>query len=332
MVAAGATVTLDEAVPAHGSIHGRLSRGDGSGAFAFVQALGGAAGSVFTTTDPDGNYSMPYIWVGTYRVQFSPSGAPEQFAHQKTDFLSADLFNVTAGANLTVDDTLIPTGFITGRVTSQGQPAPQFVHIQILKADVPFEDQVASTFTNLDGTYRVGVLPGAYKVKFNFSSIGISQYAHQKTDLASADTFTVAEGEDVVVDEEAVTPSIVRGRLTNADGTPAVGAFVGIQSGQQFYGAAVGPAGDWSASVLPGTYTVSFATDLGTHGPSARVRRKQPTRSWSGRTKRLRSTTRFVRRARSLSPQPITRPALRSATSASTTAPGAPVPRRARSR
>ena len=258
----GANVTLDEAVPPHGAIQGRLSRADGSGVFAFVQASS-ATGSVFTTTDPNGDYSMPYVWEGTYRVQFTPSGAPEQYAHQKTDFLSADLFTVTAGANLTVDDTLIPTGFITGRVTNQGQPA-QFVHIQVLNADAPFEQPVASTFTNFDGTYRVGVLPGTYKVKFSFSSIGISQYAHQKTDLASADRFTVAEGEEVVVDEAAVTPSTLHGRLTNADGTPAVGAFVGIQSAQQFYGAAVEPTGEWSATVLPGTYTVSFGTPLGT--------------------------------------------------------------------
>ena len=263
VVADGATVTLDEAVPPHGAITGRLSRADGSGVFAFVQAQSATA-SAFTTTDPNGNYSMPYLWEGTYRVLFHPTGAPEQYAHQKTEFLSADLFTVAAGANLTVDDTLIPTGFITGRVTDQGQPAPQFVHIQILNADAPFEQPVASTFTNPDGTYRVGVLPGTYKVKFSFSSLGISQYAHQKTDLASADRFTVAEGEEVVVDEAAVTPSTLRGRLTNADGTPAMGVFVSIQSGQQFYGAAVGPDGDWSASVLPGTYTVSFATALGT--------------------------------------------------------------------
>ena len=262
VVADGAIVTLDEAVPPHGAIQGRLSRADGSGVFAFVQAISATA-SQFTTTNPNGNYAMPYVWEGTYRVQFTPSGAPIQYAHQHTDFQSADLFTVTAGTTLTVDDTLVPTGFITGLVTNQGQPA-QFVHIQILNADAPFEQQVASTFTNFDGTYRVGVLPGTYKVKFSFSSIGISQYAHQKTDLASADRFTVAEGEEVVVDEAAVTPSTVHGRLTNADGTPAMGAFVGIQSAQQFYGAAVGPTGEWSATVLPGTYTISFATPLGT--------------------------------------------------------------------
>jgi hypothetical protein len=106
-------------------------------------------------------------------------------------------------------------------------------------------------------------VPGTYKVKVSLSN-GISQYAHQKTNLADADRFTVAEDEDVIVDEEAVTPSTMHGRLTNADGTPAMGTFVGIQSGQHFFGAVVGPTGEWSASVVPGTYTVSFATQLGT--------------------------------------------------------------------
>jgi hypothetical protein len=262
VVTEGETVDLNEAVPPHGAIHGRLSRADGSGVFAFVQAFG-ATGSVFTNTDPNGDYSMPYVWEGTYRVQFNPPGAPVQYAHQQTDFLSASLFTVTAGANVTVNDTLIPTGSITGRVTDQGQPS-QFTRIEVLVADSPFEQPVASTIADEDGDYRVGVLPGTYKVKFSFSSIGISQYAHQKTDLASADRFTVAEGEEVVVDEEAVTPSTIHGTLTNADGTVPVGAFVSIQSGQNFYGAAVGPTGDWSASVLPGTYTVSFTTSLGT--------------------------------------------------------------------
>jgi hypothetical protein len=156
--------------------------------------------------------------------------------------------------------TLVPPA--TGRITNHGQPA-QFANIQILNADAPFDQPVGFTGTGFDGTYRIAVLPGTYKMKVSFSG-GISQYAHQKTNLADAERFTVAEGEEVVVDEAAVTPSTLHGRLTNADGTPAMGAFVGIRSGQQFFGALVGPDGEWSATVLPGTYTVAFSTQLGT--------------------------------------------------------------------
>jgi hypothetical protein len=94
VVADGATVTLDEAVPPHGTIQGRLSRDDGSGVSASVQTFG-ATGTAFTATDPNGNYAMPYVWEGTYRVQFTPNGGPTQYAHQHTDLQGADLFTVT---------------------------------------------------------------------------------------------------------------------------------------------------------------------------------------------------------------------------------------------
>ena len=260
-VADGATVTLEETVPPHGAISGRLTRPDGSGVSAFVQAFGGA-GSLSTSTDPTGAYTLPYVWVGSYRVQFSPSGAPQQFAHQKPDFPSADVFPVAAGVTTTVDDVLLPSGTITGRVTNQGS-AVSFASVQIIPSTAQFDQTVATTVTNFDGTYRVDVPAGSYKVKVRFPS-GISQYAHQNTSLAAADTFTVVEGETIVVDENALVPSTIRGTLTNEDGSPAMGAFVSVRSGFDFFGTAVGPTGEWSVSVLPGTYTVSFSTQLGT--------------------------------------------------------------------
>jgi hypothetical protein len=88
-----------------------------------VQGIGNGT-SFFTFTDGAGNYTMPFVWVDTYRIQFNPQGAPTQYAHQRPDFISADLFTVTAGSNLTVDDTLMPSGFITGRITNQARLHP----------------------------------------------------------------------------------------------------------------------------------------------------------------------------------------------------------------
>ncbi len=248
-------------MPAHGAIAGRLTRSDGSGVFASVQAWG-ALGSFWTNTDSTGDYVLPYVWVGSYRVQFNPNGAPQQYAHQQTDVANAEVFTVTEGVTTTVDDTLVAVGTIAGRITNQGVPV-SFASIQILDSTSPFDNQVGSTFTSFDGTYQVGVVPGTYKVKVRFPN-GISQYAHQQTSLTAADTFAVAEGATIVVDEEALSPSIIRGTLINADGTPAMGAFVSVQSEHDFFGSVVDHTGSWSVSVLPGTYTVSFNTQLGT--------------------------------------------------------------------
>jgi hypothetical protein len=260
-VADGATITLNESVPAHGAISGRLSRSDGSGVSAFVQAWG-PIGSFFANTNANGEYTLPYVWVGSYRVQFNPQSAPVQYAYQTIDFNDAQIFNVTAGATTTVDDTLVSVGTIAGRITnSDGTPA-SFARVEVLDSTSSFDIPVGSAFTGFDGTYTVGVVPGTYKVKVRFPS-GISQYAHQKTSLVDADTFTVAEGETVIVDEESLAPGSIGGTLTNPDGTPATGTFVSVQSQNDFYGGVVGPTGIWSVQVAPGTYTVSFNTQLG---------------------------------------------------------------------
>ncbi len=230
------------------------------------------------------------MWEGSYRVQFSPSGGPRQYAYQQTDSSSADVFTVTAGATTTVDDTLMPVGTITGRVTNQGAPV-SFATIQVLDSTSQFDQQVGSTFTSFDGTYRVGVLPGTYKVKIRFPS-GISQYAHQQTSLAAADTFTVAEGETIVVDEAALVPSTIRGTLTNADGTPAMGAFVSVRSATGFLRRRGRPHRR-VVGLSAARHVHRFVQHPTRHPVGIRqdLRRRQPTRSSWARAPQWTSTT-----------------------------------------
>jgi Carboxypeptidase regulatory-like domain/Protein of unknown function (DUF1416) len=249
-------VTVEESVPAHGSMHGRVSRPDGTAApFTSVNTSGGPAGGGNTSTDASGNYTFPYVWPGTYRMTFFPQGAPIQYAHGTTDLSAATLFPVAAGESVTVDETLLATGTVTGRVTSQDAPAA-FASLGLLTTT---GSQVATGSTGADGTYRISAVPGTYVLRLRMPN-GITQYAHQKTDLASADRFVVVVGETVVVDEQALTPSTIRGTLLRADGTPASGLQVFATDGQNHnYSAGTGPDGKWQMSVLPGTYTIRFS-------------------------------------------------------------------------
>lgn len=253
------TLTLEESVPAHGAISGRLTRSNGSGVQSSVQAFG-PAGTFFTNTDATGAYTLPYIWLGTYKVVFSPSGAPTQYAHQQTDSAAAQTFDVTAGATTVVDDTLVPTGMIRGLLTKNGAPAA-FSFVTVF-ATTPYLQSVASATSGPDGTYQVSVVPGTYAVKVQFPG-GLSQYAHGQVSLSTADQFTVVEGQSTVVDEQALIPGTIQGTLTNPDGSPASGLSVAVKGESQSYNASLNAAGSWSVAVLPGVYSVSFGSSQG---------------------------------------------------------------------
>src|SRR5262245_20182618 len=202
-VADGVDTVIEEQVAPHGSLGGRSTTAAGAGSpFANVLLYNDFNLYAQATADADGNYLMPYVAAGSYRLQINPQNAPQQWAHQHLQFDDADLFTVTVGSLTTVDETLIATGTIRGQFTSGGQGVGG-VFITVDPADSGGSSVFGST--DGDGNFALSAVPGSYRVHFQQPN-GLSQYAHEKRSFNEADIYTVTAGGEIVINEEALTP------------------------------------------------------------------------------------------------------------------------------
>jgi len=254
-VADGETTVLDEQVLPHGSIAGQVTTSSGEPSpnpyilvyrdfDLFAQNAG----------DAEGNYVVPYIPAGVYRVQIRPQDGPEQWAHQAVQFEQADLFEVTVGNQTTVNETLLETGTIRGRLTDDGAP----VSGASLNLD-PDGSDGSSEFanTNEDGAFEIRALPGRYRLFFQLPN-GLTQYAHEKRDYTSADIYTVTPGSEIVINEEALPTGTIRGRLTDFDGNPVANAGVSANDPTTSVSGSTDGDGTYELKVLAGTYKIQF--------------------------------------------------------------------------
>jgi hypothetical protein len=130
-VAAGRQVVADDQALPTGSMSGRYTTADGQpvkGAFVGAElSFGGFSG--FAKTDDNGNWRLPRLFAGTYRVSFFRSDfTHQQYAFGKLGRDRADLIPVTAGQEATVNDSELPVGTIvlTATDTRTGQALADF--------------------------------------------------------------------------------------------------------------------------------------------------------------------------------------------------------------
>ncbi len=196
-VAVGEAVTLDQQFLPLGAIAGRLTDDGQPVANANVDVQG-ESGNGFATTDENGAYRIE-LFPGTYRVRFSLGEDLSQYFHQKLTFEEADLVTVAAGPDTVVDEELIDTGTVTGRLLdAAGNP--------VAGAGVNLENAVSfpSTRTDENGEFRLDVLPGVYRL---FFSPGYGQqWAFGQTRAADGALITVVANETVVANDTLATP------------------------------------------------------------------------------------------------------------------------------
>ena len=176
-------------------------------------------------TGADGRYEVPEVPAATsiYRVSIEAPGHPQQFAFGRASWETADLFSVAAGQTTTVDDSLLPTGTITGRLTDvAGNGVSAWVDAS---GDNNGPRNGASTAP--DGSFSFAVLPGTYRIAFQYGAT--TQYAYGTTDYSQATVFPVAVGQTVTVNDVKLVTGSVAGHVTNADGTPAANVTVQAQ-------------------------------------------------------------------------------------------------------
>ncbi|MFD2766723.1 carboxypeptidase-like regulatory domain-containing protein [Micromonospora eburnea] len=205
--------------------------------------------------DDQGRYAFDAVPPGQYRVSFEAWGHPTQFAYGKSDWSSANLITVTAGGATVVNDELLPSGTITGRLVDRtGAPAP-FVFVSAEATDY---SSYGYGSTGPDGTFDIQVVPGKYRVRFDVGGFG--QFAYGTLDSAAAAVFAVTAGGTVTVNDTLVATGTVAGRFTDTSGAPLSGVDVYVSNGQFFGSAETDEDGRYRLDAVPvGTgYTVHF--------------------------------------------------------------------------
>lgn len=113
-VTADQVTTVDEQLPATGTIAGRFTDRAGHGVAALqvtAEARFPLTDSLYATTDADGNYRIDQAFPGQYTVSFQNFETQLlQYAFGKVSIQDADVVTVSAGQTTAVDDQQLPTG------------------------------------------------------------------------------------------------------------------------------------------------------------------------------------------------------------------------------
>ncbi|WP_327003126.1 carboxypeptidase-like regulatory domain-containing protein [Dactylosporangium sp. NBC_01737] len=271
--ASGASITVTDGqttggvtdtVVAHGSLAGHVTTATGvPAAHALVGiARPASADLAHVLTDAGGGYLLPYVAAGTYQqfVSAAERGAPRQWVRGHKRAADADPVTVALGRRTTVDEALLPLGTISGRLGDAAGPVASPV-VTAYSQSSPAENVAAPG--QPDGTFRMFVYPGTYKVKFTApAGHGLDQWSHGKESERTADVVTVAAGAGTVLDERQLPTGTVRGRLTDATGNPVAGGGVVVADparDRQFQ-ATTAADGTWFLTAWTGSYRVSFST------------------------------------------------------------------------
>lgn len=255
-VAADSTTTVDETLLPVGHIAGRFTRADGSGvAFATVNAYPTSSSGTFAfgQTQTDGSYTLA-VRPGTYHVAFRLSGGFQQYAYGTTDQLAAAVITVPGpDQTVTVDDTMLATGGVAGRVlTSTGAP--------LANADISLSSNTNyfSTRTDESGNYRFAqVTTDRYRVSVR-SSAGMLMYAPQTQKWSDAQLYPVTAGEETQLDITFLPTGIISGRFTDG-GAGVADVQVSINSQHQYASTSTNANGEYTfPAVVGGDYSVRF--------------------------------------------------------------------------
>ncbi|WP_162799241.1 carboxypeptidase regulatory-like domain-containing protein [Nocardioides sp. 616] len=175
------------------------------------------------TTGPDGSFEFPEQRVRAYRFSVAADGFLAEF-HPDADNVESgdDVLGVPGRTEVAI--TLEPAAqSLGGRTTSLGEPAAGVrVEVELQRPDQGWR-HYAYVLTGVDGTYRLGVAEGTYRLRFLRAGLVPEWYADVPT-VYEAARVVVAAGATVVVDAElAPSRSVIQGRVL-VNGKPFVPA------------------------------------------------------------------------------------------------------------
>lgn len=258
-VVAGAETVVDEEVIPTGTLVARLVDTDGAPIAASIDVTDNQFGTIATGFSPDGSFMLA-VPPGQVRVRFAV-GELNQYARQKTSFSDADEIEIRSGQVTELDETLLPTGSVTGSlVDSAGQAvANAFVQLQ----PVNNTDSVFSVTDGAGAFHIARAFAGGYRVLFSLPN-GQEQWAHQKRTPDTADVITVTADQATTINETLLSTEAIAGRLLDRAGNGVAGAQVQVFDADGASGSAFATTDDTGAyridNMLIGDYIVRFST------------------------------------------------------------------------
>jgi len=237
-----------------GTIAGTLTNSDGAGVANAGVYLDGPSVGKSTTTAEDGSYTIAGLVPGGYRVRFQPPGRPAQYAYGKTNYSEAAVIAVSADATATVNDTLIPVGYLSGRLVDRDGSG-------VAGAQVDGYPTHGGPFgfatTTADGSFTMAVVPGSYRVRFYMIGIG-NQYAYGTLDWGAAAIFTVAADQTVAVNDTLMARGSLAGRVVTSTGAPVTDAEVQVEAPGAYRTSPTDASGNYRFNnLVVGAYRVS---------------------------------------------------------------------------
>jgi hypothetical protein len=244
-LAGGATVRADAALALGGTISGNVSGGGAplAGVVVFAATATDATLSSVALTDEHGDYTLPSLPAGNYRMTFAPALSTDPTSRTFAGATRSAAVAVSGGARVQgIDATLEPGGAIGGAVTSSAGGALESVLVLAIDpqdAADPNDDTLAGlALTAANGTYTLpGLATGAYTVAFITELTGspdvaahFDQVYNGKTDLSTADPVSVTAGQTTPgIDATLVRGGQLRGVVRDAESGVAIsGVFVEI--------------------------------------------------------------------------------------------------------
>jgi 5-hydroxyisourate hydrolase-like protein (transthyretin family) len=177
--------------------------------------------SAWATTDAEGRYRMRAV-PGRYIVYFTPiaDSYQSQYVPAKLDEAEATSFEVKADEEVTADDTVLPTGHLTGRfTTAAGQPAAG-VWVAAVTLGYSYGPMVQ---TDGNGNFDVAVLAGSYKVSFDNEAR--TQFYRRKTAFEEADAVIVQGGQSTSISDSWLPTGSVRVKAVDAGTGATIASF-----------------------------------------------------------------------------------------------------------
>jgi hypothetical protein len=261
LMAAGA-LTAPAAAAGGGTVQGEFVTSDDQPiGYAYVTAYSGDDEWLDSTnTDSSGHFSFTDLPVGGIKLQFDNNGL-QQWSPGVIEGADAKVYQLAAGAGLTVTEHQRPTGRLTGHFTgADGSQAWASVVAQGVDNGL-----YLNGYTGENSEWVIEAFPGTYTVNFTWD--GSKQWAVQSPTADGATVYTVVAGQTTTIDDHKLPTGSITGHLTKADGSPLTEAYVTLHQGDESIG--------WSSTDLDGNYslgevlagdgyTVSFNVNNGT--------------------------------------------------------------------